>query len=787
MGSKFTEGFNVLTPQIPENEIERLQSLCALNILDTPPEPGFDRMTLIAKTLFDVPIALVSLVDANRQWFKSRQGLGATETPRDVSFCGHAILNEGVFVIPDSHIDPRFADNPLVTGAPFVRFYAGAPLTLADGARIGTLCIIDHKPREFSKEQCVLLTEIAHVVVDELNRRTQTDVLGLYQAEQQRLQAVLDTVVDGIIAIDSKGSILLANPATERLFGFSMAEMLGQNVKMLMPQPFEREHDQYLQNYRTTRKPKIIGIGREVLGQRKDGSTFPMYLAVSEMVRGKHSHFVGVVRDISEQKRMERMKREFVSTVSHELRTPLTSIRGALALVMKKSGHLLPEKSLQMLETASRNSERLTLLVNDILDMEKIEGGQLEFEFSAVDLPRLLAQSVTANEAYAQRHKVTFHLDANLPAVTAWIDESRIFQVMANLLSNAAKFSPPGGRVEISLLLPKEGFARVQVRDHGRGIPESFRRNMFGRFNQVDASDARERGGTGLGLSITKAIIEHHGGDVGYDSVLGEGSTFYFDVPLAPTQTVSAAASTSHTVLICEDNPDVCEILKQLLENEGIGCDVAASAQQARACLAAKRYELMLLDLSLPDTDGLTLLQELRANPVQVGLRFIVISGRAMEGKKNWSGDAMAVMDWIQKPFDEDRLIHAVNCALSNGQRPRILHVEDDADVLLVTRNVLEESCDYDSASTAQEARKKLGQNRYDLVLLDLGLPDLPGAELLLEIPLETQVVIFSGSEPAHQVKERIAATLSKSMTSNESLLNTIKSVLRRTTQPIQE
>lgn len=774
-------------PQIPENELTRLQSLCALNILDTPAEPGFDRITRVAQTLFEVPIALVSLVDANRQWFKSRQGLDATETPRDVSFCGHAILHGDLFIINDATADVRFADNPLVTGPPFVRFYAGAPLILADGSRVGTLCIIDHEARELSKSQRELLTDLSLIVAEELGRRKVVDVLELYRAEQQRLQAVLDTVVDGIIAIDDKGAILIANPATVRLFGYSLDEMLGRNVKMLMPQPYEREHDQYLLNFHATRKAKIIGTGREVVGQRKDGSTFPMYLAVSEMIRGDKSHFVGVVRDISEHKRMERMKSEFISTVSHELRTPLTSIRGALALVMKKSGHLLPEKSLQMLETATRNSERLTLLVNDILDLEKIEGGQLQFEFSAVDLTKLLAQSLTANEAYAQRHNVTFHAAFGLTPVFVWIDEPRIFQVMANLLSNAAKFSPAGGRVEISLASSDTGLVRVQVSDHGRGIPEEFRSSIFGRFHQADASDSRQRGGAGLGLSITKAIVEHHGGHIGFDSVPGQGSTFYFDLPLAPSEPEQSGVVTSHTVLICEDNPDVSEILRSLLEDEGIGCDTATTAQQARERLASKRYELMLLDLSLPDMDGLSLLQELRADPAQRGLRFIVISGRAMEGKKSWSGDALAVLDWIQKPFDEDQLTQVVSNALRSGRRAQILHIEDDADLLLVSRNVLEEICDYDSASTALAALDKLGQRTYDLVLLDLGLPDAKGSELLSAIPPQTQVVIFSGSEPAQSIKERIAATLSKSSTSNDKLLTTIKHVLRKKLQPAQE
>lgn len=525
-------------PDTPADEPERLNVLRSLAVLDTAPEERFDRLTRIAQQIFQVPIALVSLVDAERQWFKSRQGLLATETPRDISFCGHAILRDEIFVVPDTQEDPRFADNPLVTGAPDIRFYAGAPLATASGRRVGTLCVIDRAARDLSTEQRQILRDLADCVVAELERTqlmraaallrdtfenmaqgislvdgdlrilgwnhrmlelldlppslfhggatfedvmrfnaqrgeygpgdveelvrqrverarnmaphcfervrpdgtileirgtllasggfatTYTDITERKRAEQDlkssenRIRAIVETVVDGIISIDARGSIQTANHAAEKIFGYSRDEMVGHNVKLLMPDPDHSAHDGYLTNYLTTGKRKVIGIGREVTGRRKDGSTFPMELAVSEMNVNGARMFTGIVRDITERKKIERLKSEFVSTVSHELRTPLTSIRGALGLVLGKASAGLSEKARTLLETANRNSERLTLLINDILDLEKMESGRLEFEFKPIDLVAVTRQAVAANEGYAEQHHVRLRVTVS-PASAA--------------------------------------------------------------------------------------------------------------------------------------------------------------------------------------------------------------------------------------------------------------------------------------------------------------------------------------------------------------------------------
>ncbi len=345
-----------------------------------------------------------------------------------------------------------------------------------------------------------------------------------------RIRAVLENAVDGIITIDARGIIETFNPAAERTFGYPGDEVVGRNVKLLMPAPFREDHDGYLRNYLETGDNKIIGIGREVVGLRKDGSTFPMDLAVSEMEISGQRMFVGIVRDITERKQVDRMKNEFISTVSHELRTPLTSIQGSLALIDKTRPEGLPEKHVRLLGIAHKNCVRLVRLINDILDIEKIESGRIEFDLSALELSPLVRQAIEANQAFADQFSVSLVLARDLPGAMVHADGDRITQVLTNLLSNAAKFSPEGGAVEVSLARRDDG-VRVEVADHGDGIPEEFRERIFSKFAQADASSTRKRQGTGLGLSIAKAIVDKHDGRIGFDTETGAGTTFFFELP----------------------------------------------------------------------------------------------------------------------------------------------------------------------------------------------------------------------------------------------------------------
>ncbi|MBT8470445.1 MAG: PAS domain S-box protein, partial [Deltaproteobacteria bacterium] len=457
-------------PRIPENEAARLRALESYRVMDTPPESSFDDLTTLVARILDVPIALVSLVDADRQWFKSRYGLDAPETPRDISFCGHVVAEQELLVVPDAFADNRFHDNPLVTGDPRVRFYAGVPLRTPDGHVLGTLCAIDHDARLVSADQLDTLSILGRQVADQLELRRQ---LLLTKDYEQRLRTLFETAVDAIITIDEAGVIEDVNAVAKRLLGYEPPELVGQQVGVLMPPRHRERLEKYLRHNPDDPGAKTIATTQEAIAVRKDGTEFPVEISVSEMRLGGRRMFTGIVRDITERKRIEQLKTEFVSTVSHELRTPLTSIRGALGLVA--GGHVgeIPDEAQEMINIALNNSGRLVRLINDILDVEKIQSGKLDFEIRQLDLAAVIREAMAANDGFALEHGSRIVLANQPQSVLVHADSDRLAQVFANLISNAVKFSPAGEAVDIQTQVTADR-VRIDVRDRGPGVPEKF-------------------------------------------------------------------------------------------------------------------------------------------------------------------------------------------------------------------------------------------------------------------------------------------------------------------------
>ncbi len=865
----------MIPPPLPPDEPDRLADLRALGILDTPAEERFDRLTRLAQDLFGVPIALVSLIDEDRQWFKSRQGLDAAETPREVSFCGHAILGDEVFVVPDATDDPRFQDNPLVTGDPDIRFYAGAPLHTPSGHRVGTLCVIDSEPRPWTEAQGRALQDLAAVVELELQQiRAQhqerallalsavtaltnedrrellrsalrlgceylgmptgivshidgedfevvvhvadapglqdgdhfplgqttcqltlaaDDVLAiadfshsqhadhpcvtafgiqayvgmtivvddapwgtvnftspqpratpfteaerdflrmlgrwvasvvqreLLDDELERQQALSRAIMRAqsiFIAPETRSEafeVMLAdllevtgceygfigevlhddndlpylktralsniawNEATNRLyeenheaglefrnlntlFGVTLrtaepvltndpyhdgrrgglptdhppmtsylglpvvrgGELVGMIGLANMPGGFHQEHVDFLQPLlaaigqlieasslreqiaedRTSiarlsqvasqspagilitdasgavewanegfelitgfareellgRRPRDIlhapgasadeekaaldavrtgeGFESELAAMRKDGGTIWVSLQASQLfdADGRPEGYLVMVSDITERKNVDRMKSQFISTVSHELRTPLTAITGALGLVAGGvTGELAP-RTQSMIDIAYTNSERLTTLINDLLDMERLVEGGFPLEMEDQLLMPIIERAIADNATYAMKFDVRLALTSRMDDAVVHVDSLRLIQILSNLLSNACKFSPAGGQVEVAVTASPDADpgdrVRVLVTDHGSGVPAAFRDQIFEKFSQADASDSRDRGGTGLGLAISKELTERMGGSIGFVSAEGAGATFFIDLPV---------------------------------------------------------------------------------------------------------------------------------------------------------------------------------------------------------------------------------------------------------------
>ncbi|MDH4301208.1 MAG: PAS domain S-box protein [Nitrospira sp.] len=1159
---------------LPENEASRLAALQQYEILDTPAEEGFDNLTQLAAQICGTPIALVSLVDAHRQWFKARVGIDALETPRDIAFCAHAIHGSDLFVVPDATQDERFADNPLVAADPNIRFYAGMPLVTPTGRAVGTLCVIDRTPRQLTTDQMNALRMLGQQVVSrlELKRRqieleqslamreqadqTNADIIraierglegvaflnqdgcytymnpahaaiygykpdelisrswktlyerewisrieneyfpellntghwtglvqgrtkssrdiyveisfvlsekphdparwlmctcrdvtervisrqqleahrenlaqaqavahvgswewdidtgtevwsdeqfrifgyephtitptadtfreaihpddrpGVYKAiedtltqnhpydvtcritrpngeirhllcrgtvqrdaagrpthmlgttqditeqkifeqilndtiqrldlatrsggigvwdyhirenklvwdkrmyelygytvenfpgayeawtnrlhpedrphaqallqaaidgharfdtefrlilpdqsvrhikasadilkderdrpvrmiginyditerkqaeamrreQEARLRAIVDHAVDGIITIDERGTIASFNPAAERLFGYHANEVIEQNVKILMPEPYRSEHDGYLANYHRTGQAKVIGTGSEVVGRHKDGSVFPLELAISEMRLGDRRFYTGLLRDITERKAAEskleqaardmearnqelreahkkslaatKAKSEFLASMSHEIRTPMNAIVAMADLLHETP---LSKEQQEYVGRFSRAATSLLDLINDILDISKIEAGQLGLESLTFDIHDLIDKigEMMAIRAHAKQLEIATFVHPDVPT---WVsgDPTRLRQVLVNLVGNAIKFTERGEVVlRVEPNQPDPGTLRCLISDTGIGIPADKVESIFESFTQVDSSTTRKYGGTGLGLSISKRLVELMGGHIEVDSTEGLGSTFSFVVPL-PKAFIPRTASPSpapdlrnRRLLIVDDSETNRMIVREHLKQFGpalVEADDGPSALRAldQAQRDGRPFDLAILDYHMPNMDGLDLARAVRERKDYASLPLVMYVSD-MRGHSSESARELGIASCAYKPVSRKRLLESLAIALN--QTPvvpdrqlsaahqestsllscRILLVEDLEDNRDVIALFLKDTpYQLDMAENGTVALQKFQTGAYDLVLMDMQMPVMDGLE----------------------------------------------------------
>ena len=498
-------------------------------------------------------------------------------------------------------------------------------------------------------------------------------------------EAIFDAASISIISTDVQGVIKTFNQGAEAMLGYSASEV----VDILTPAPFHLTEEVIAratflsQEFAAEIKPGFdVFVARAREGDEdenewtyvhKNGSHIPVILSVSALrgPDGEITGYLGLARDISEIKRIDRMKSEFISTVSHELRTPLTAISGALGIIVNGAAGEIPQTATKMLNIAHKNSLRLIHLVNDLLDMEKLAAGKMHFELKSQALVPIVTQSIEANAAYAAQYNVQFVLE-NLVRddLRVNVDAQRLQQVVANFLSNAAKFSPPDSSI-ILRVEDIQNVVRVSVIDKGPGIPDEFRARIFQKFSQADSSDTRQKGGTGLGLAICKEIIERMGGKIGFMSEVGSGSQFYFDLPSeegARLNVISQSnrAPTGERLLIVEDDPEVADLFATILRAQNYRVDIAYSGQAALERIALYSYQALTLDIELPDMNGIELIKQLRSDASTKHIPVVVISANLDAERLAFRNSILfSNIEWLQKPQTGTSIINAVKAVIA--------------------------------------------------------------------------------------------------------------------------
>ncbi len=375
-------------------------------------------------------------------------------------------------------------------------------------------------------ERTAELVRVNQQIQQELGERKQ--IQSALELSQARFAGILEIASDAIISVDGNQTITLFNQGAEKIFGYKVEEVVGQPLDLLLPKRSVAIHHQHVSSFaQSDGRARRMGDRSEIFGCRKDGSEFPAEASISRLKLGTETIFTAILRDITDRKQIDRMKDEFVSVVSHELRTPLTSIHGSLGMLA--SGLLKPDsdQGKRMLQIAVDSTDRLVRLINDILDIERIESGRVKMEKALCAVDDLITEAVNVVQPLADKVGVTLSV-TNLP-IQVWADPDRIVQTLTNLLGNAIKFSPSGSTVWLTAER-EDGKGNTTpsllftIKDKGRGIPADKLDSIFERFQQVDSSDSRNHEGTGLGLAICRSIVQQHDGQIWVESVLGEGS-----------------------------------------------------------------------------------------------------------------------------------------------------------------------------------------------------------------------------------------------------------------------
>jgi signal transduction histidine kinase len=517
----------MIAADLPQDEVRRLESLHRLQVLDSAPEAEFDALVRAASLVCGTPFSLISLVDAERQWFKANHGLdGATETPRQVAFCAHAILGEGLFEVPDALQDERFHDNPLVTQAPSLRFYAGVPLTMDDGSRVGTLCVASQQPQVLDDKQRAILRELSTAAARALETRRAALAEREALQTQSRANAVIAQILalspDGFAALDSNEFVSFCSPRFEELAQTGLRSLVGLPLEAVLGHmqalaPGAQATTAIATDLRQAPMTLALpGPGNRMLELSwHEGHT----AALPALLR---------LRDVSRQYELDRLKSEFLAVAAHELRTPMTSIYGFTELLLMRN--YSPEQQKPILKKIHSQCQAMMEVTSELLDLSRLEArGAGDLDRRPLQLRDVVLSTAADFKPPEGRDPPVLDVPDGLD-ICVLGDRSKLRQVVSNLLSNAYKYSPGGGPVRVALsVMPDQHRVELTVADAGIGMSADELAHVTERFYRADRTGTIA--GTGLGMSIVKEIVSLHSGQLALSSQPAKGTVVTVRLP----------------------------------------------------------------------------------------------------------------------------------------------------------------------------------------------------------------------------------------------------------------